>query len=267
MSGVPEQRDYAVRAVVRAASLLELLRASDGGAALNELVSRSGLAKASAFRMLRTLEGLGLVERDGRSDRYRLGVRCLELGQAYLEQADLRREALPVLERLRDEFDETVHLAVLDDLRVVYLEKLETTKAVGIMMSRVGRTAPSYCTGLGKALLAHVDGDPAEVLEQRNELRRFTPNTMCEPEALRVELQRVREVGFALDLEEHEPGVRCVATPIAGPRGEVLAAISIAGPAQRLSERALRGRLATAITAAAREIGVRMGASSAELSA
>jgi DNA-binding IclR family transcriptional regulator len=267
VSRVPEQPEYAIRAVVRAASLLELLRASDGGAALNELASRSGLAKASVFRMLRTLEGLGLVERNLRGDRYRLGVRCLELGQAYLEQADLRREALPVLERLRDEFDETVHLAVLDDLRVVYLEKLETTKAVGIMMSRVGRTAPSYCTGLGKALLAHADGDPALALAERGELRRYTSNTICEPAALRAELQRIREAGYALDLEEHEPGVRCVATTIAGRRGEILAAVSIAGPAQRLSERALRGRLAVAVRAAAREIGSRMGASATELSA
>src|SRR5919197_4093496 len=132
---------YTIRAVVRAAQLLEILRTADGGVGLQELADRSGLAKPSTFRMIRTLEQLRLVERLPGQDRYRLGVRRLEFGQAYLEQIDFRREALPVMERLRVEFNETVHLGVLDDqLRVVYLEKLDTAHAVGIMMSRVGRT-------------------------------------------------------------------------------------------------------------------------------
>jgi IclR family KDG regulon transcriptional repressor len=254
-------RDYAVRAVVRAARLLELLRASDGGSPLNELAERSGLAKASVFRMLRTLEGLGFVERPDGADKYRLGVRCLELGQAYLEQTDLRREAQPVLARLRDRFDETVHLAVLDDdYRVVYLEKLDSTHAVGIMMSRVGKTAPSYCTGLGKALLAAHDDDPVPALEERGALKRFTKNTIHRPAELRRELRRISGHGYALDLEEHEPGVRCVACAIEGPTGAGIAAVSIAGPAERLSEESLKGELATAVQQAAREIGLRLGA-------
>lgn len=258
-------RDYAVRAVVRAARLLELLRASEGGAPLNELAVRSGLAKASVFRMLRTLEGLGLVERPDGAESYRLGVRCLELGQAYLEQTDLRREARPVLERLRDRFDETVHLAVLDDeFRVVYLDKLDSTHAVGIMMSRVGKTAPSYCTGLGKALLAPRDDDPVAALELRGVLRRFTKNTIHRPAELRRELMRIAERGYALDLEEHEPGVRCVACAIEGPSGKAVAAISIAGPAQRLAEDSLRGELAAAAASGAREIGLRLGAARRE---
>ena len=253
---------YAVRAVVRAVQLLELLRtSSDGGATIQELSRRSGLAKASVFRMLRTLEGVRLVERLPGSDRYQLGVRCLEFGQAYLEQIDLRREALPVMERLREEFNETVHLAVLDDrLRVVYLEKLDSAHAVGIMMSRVGRTAPSYCTGLGKALLAAEEGDVVTRLDEWGELKRFTPNTISNPGELRAELERIRAAGYSLDLEEHEPGVRCVAAAIAGPPGAPAAALSIAGPAQRMPKELLRGRLAEAVTAAAREIAARVGA-------
>lgn len=259
---LPEAREgYVVRAVVRAARLLELLRTSDGGASLGNLSARSGLAKASVFRMLRTLEETGLVERLPEDDRYRLGVRCLELGQAYLEQTDLRREAFPELAELLREFNETVHLGVLDDeLRVVYLEKLESTHAVGIMMSRVGRTAPSFCTGLGKAMLAVLAGDPAAALEERGALRAYTPNTISEPQALRTELERVRTRGYSLDLEEHEPGVRCVGAAILGPHGEMVAGLSISGPAHRLPERLLRGRLAEAARAAAREIGRRLGA-------
>jgi IclR family KDG regulon transcriptional repressor len=252
---------YVVRAVVRAVELLELIRTSEGGSAsLQELAGRSNLAKASAFRMLRTLEETGLAERIPGSDRYRLGVRCLEFGQAYLEQTDLRRDALPVMQRLLAEFNETVHLGVLDDrLQVVYLEKLDSAHAVGIMMSRVGRTAPSYCTGIGKALLAEYDSDPVGLLLQHEELKRFTPQTRSDPKELRADLADIKKRGYSLDFEEHEAGVRCVAAAIPGSGGRTLAAISIAGPAQRMPEELMRGELAVAAMAAAREIGRRMG--------
>ena len=257
-----EQRElYTVRAVVRAARLLEALRTTDGGASLAELAAGSGMAKASVFRLLRTLEETGLVERTPDGDRYRLGLRCLELGQAYLEQTDLRREAMPVLAALRERYRETVHLAALDDgLRVVYLEKLESTHAVGIMMSRIGRTAPSFCTGLGKAMLAALPGDPVRRLEEQGVLRPYTAATISDPRALRRELTRIRKRGYSLDLEEHEPGVRCVGCAIYGPGGDVVAGLSIAGPAQRLPERLLRGPLADAAREAAAEIGRRLGA-------
>lgn len=252
---------YQVRAVVRAISVLELLRENRGGASLNELAQRSEMAKASVFRMLRTLEETGMVERVAGTDVYRLGVRCLEFGQAYLEQTDLRTEAAPEMERLRSEFDETVHLGVLDnELRVVYLEKLETNHAIGLMMSRVGRTSPSHCTGIGKALLASQAGDPVMELVEREILKPYTPNTVCEPNALRDELAETHRRGYALDLEEHEPGVRCVAAPVSGAGGKMLAAVSVSGPVYRLPEDLLQGRLAESVQAAAREVGRRLGA-------
>lgn len=249
-----------MRAVARAADVLELLRTSNGGASLNDLAGRSELAKPSLFRMIRTLEQTGLVERVPGSDAYRLGVRCLALGQAYLEQTDLRREAMPTLQRLRDEFDETVHLSTLDnEFRVVFLEKLETTHAIGMMTSRVGRTAPSHCTGSGKVLLAGLDGDPVTALETSGDLRRYTNNTIYDPDALRSELEKIREDGCSFDREEHESSVRCVACPIKGASGDVVASVSISGPAERLPERLLREDLAKGVKAAAREISSRLG--------
>ena len=252
---------YQVRAVERAVLILEMLRTANGGLSLNELAMRSELPKASVFRMLRTLESTGLVERLANQDAYRLGVRCLALGQAYLEQADLRAEALPALEKLRSEFDETVHLAVLDDeLRVVYLEKLETPHAVGLMMSRVGRTVPAFCTGIGKVLLAGLADDPVSELEDRGILRAYTPSTIHDPYALRVELESVRRCGYALDMEEHERGVRCVGSPVRDGRGETVAAISVAGPVQRLPKRLLEDTLAQATMEAASHVSRRLGA-------
>lgn len=252
---------YLVRAVERAGHVLDLIEQSERPLALNALVAQSTLTKPTLFRMLRSLEHIGLVERVPGRDEYRLGMRCAALGRAYLEQVDVRREALPVLKGLRDRFHEAVHLAVLDDqLRVVYLEKLEGKHAVGIMMSGVGRSAPSYCTGLGKALLSARGDDPVAHLASTGELVRKTATTISDPEALRGELARIRERGYSLDLEEHEPGVRCVAANVRDASGEVVAAISIAGPAQRLSESTLAGELAEAIMEAAAEISTRLGA-------
>lgn len=251
---------YHVRAVERAAQILDIL-GTVGRATLSDLARRSELPKPSVFRMVRTLESVGLVERLPGSESYRLGVRCLALGQAYLDATDLRSEARPILEQLREDFDETVHLAVLDDeLRVVYLDKLETAHAVGLMMSRIGKTVPSFCTGVGKALLAEREGDPVSLLQARGVLRPYTGDTICDPDALRIELEATRERGYALDLGEHEPGVRCIASPIRGPQEITVAALSIAGPSNRIPKRLLRGKLAEATVSAARTISRRMGA-------
>jgi DNA-binding IclR family transcriptional regulator len=258
-----ERRDatYEVQAITRAASLLGLIQAQHAGTQFTTLVTASGLPKPTVLRLIRNLERIGLVERVPRTDRYRLGLRCIELGQAYLEQVDFRREALPVMERLRDTYNETVHLAVLDEhLRVIYLDKLNGTQAIGIMKSAVGKSAPAYCTGLGKALLGARDDDPAGRLASAGELVAKTPNTIWDLDDLRVELERIRERGYALDLEEHEPGVRCVAATINDADGKVVAALSIAGPAQRLSKSRLSGELAETTMRAADEIGRRLGA-------
>ncbi|HUH07648.1 MAG TPA: IclR family transcriptional regulator [Egibacteraceae bacterium] len=252
---------YTVRAISRAAQVLGLIQHSSAPMALNQVVKLSELSKPTVFRMLRNLEDVGLVERVPGTDAYRLGLRCVALGQAYLEQADYRREALPILESLRDRYSETVHLAVLDtELRVVYVEKLEGKHAVGIMMSRVGRSAPSYCTGLGKALLSSLDDDPAARLAARGELVRKTDNTICDADQLRSELAAIRARGFSLDLEEHETGVRCVAANVQDASGAVVAAISVAGPVQRMPHKLLTGELAEATVAAARGISRRLGA-------
>lgn len=258
------QDGYRVRAVIRAADILEVLRNSKGGATLNELSSGTGIAKASVFRMVRTLEETGLVERVPGTESYRVGVKCLQLGQAYLEQTDLRQEARPVLERLRSEFGETVHLGVLDDEgRVVYIEKLETKHAVGLMMSRVGKTSPAYCTGLGKSLLAFSDEDVVSRLLERGALQRYTANTICDPEELRQRLHEIRDLGYSIDLEEHETGVRCVAAPVIDAEDKPIAALSITGPSERIPEGLLYGDLAVAVSSAAREIGARLGGQSA----
>ena len=116
---------------------------------------RSDLSTSTTFRLLSTLVRHRYVERDEQTNRYSLGLACLELARSYYLGNEVRRAALPELDKLRNETRETVHLAVLDEMEIVYIEKLEGLQPIGLMGSRVGGRSPAYCTGVGKALLAH----------------------------------------------------------------------------------------------------------------
>jgi DNA-binding IclR family transcriptional regulator len=183
-----------------------------------------------------TLQAYDYVEHNPSTLKYRLGVACLELGSVFLNETDIRVQAVPILERLRDACKETVHLARLAGSDIVYLEKLDGLLPIGMIGSQVGRRAPAYCTGLGKAILAY---RPAEEVHQfcaQSGLVRFTPNTITDLEELLRELALTKQRGYAVDDEEHELDVKCVAVPVWNHRGEVVGAVSITGPAKRIEE-------------------------------
>jgi DNA-binding IclR family transcriptional regulator len=202
---------------------------------LTELSLQLGISSSSTFRLLTTLDSHNFVEHDRSAGGYRLGLACLELSRAYQEGSDIRRVALPELENLRDTTSETVHLGILDQMDVVYIEKLQGLHAIGLMSSRVGGRSPAYCTGLGKVLLAYLDPQSVREHYAGNGLERFTENTITNLEQLTAHLTAVRAQGYAIDDTEHEPEVRCVAAPLLNPRGEAVAAISVSGPANRIS--------------------------------
>ncbi len=249
---------YSIRAVERALRLLSIL--SDGKSrTLTELSEAIGLSSSTTFRILATLESNRYVERNGRSGHYGLGLACLELAQAYHLGSDIRQEALPELERLRDETRETVHLAVLDNMEVVYIEKLSGLCAVQVMSSRVGGRLPAYCTGLGKVLLAHSDPEAIRAHFEQAGLFAYTPATIQRVDQLITHLEEVRSRGYALDRGEHEAEVRCVAAPIFDGTGKVVAAISVAGPAGRMEPLEHRTDLIEKTLRTARAISSRLG--------
>jgi DNA-binding IclR family transcriptional regulator len=160
---------------------------------------------------------------------------------------------------LRKRFKETVHLATLVDMQVVYLEKLPGLHPIVLMGSRVGSVSPAYCTGLGKAMLAFLPPDEVDRYFRAAGLRPFTPNTIVNVETLQAELEKVRQTGYALDQEEHEPQVVCVAAPILNHSKIVLAAISVSGPAQRMVSAISAGDVCERVINAARDIAARVG--------
>ena len=251
---------YNVRVLDRAFRILSVL--SDGKPrTLTELSQEVSLNSSTTFRLLATLSYHNYVERDGQSGEYRLGLACLELARAYHESNDIRRAAMPELETLRDDTTETVHLAVLDKekMEVVYLEKLHGLHAVGLMSSRVGGRSPAYCTGLGKVLLAHTNPESVRAHFEQTGLHRYSEATIQTVDELLSHLEQVRRQGYALDRGEHEPEVRCVAAPIFDISGEVVAAISVSGPAGRMEPLESKRQLIDRTRKAAHTISAKLG--------
>jgi IclR family acetate operon transcriptional repressor len=255
--GQKEER-YTVRVLDRAIRLLWVL--SDGKPrTLTELSQEAGINSSTAFRLLATLGHHKYVERADGSGEYRLGLACLELARAYHAGSDIRRAALPELEKLRDDTTETVHLAVLDKMEVIYLEKLHGLHAIGLMSSRVGGRSPAHCTGVGKVLLAHTDPECVRAYFEQTGLQLYNDATIQSVDELMRHLEKVYCQGYALDRGEHEAEVRCVAAPVFDISGKVVAAVSVSGPAGRMEPLETKQELIARTQQAARTISSRLG--------
>jgi DNA-binding IclR family transcriptional regulator len=250
-------RRYTVDAAAKALDLLSAFSFGEPRLSLAELATRTGIPRPTAFRLLTTLEQAGFVSKV--SGEYQLGIKCFVLGNVVAGTLDVRETARPHLEALRDLTGETVHLAVLDGWQVLYLERLQSPHPIGFMRSRVGAIVPAYCTGLGKTLLAFKAEDAVVDWLSTQSLKTMTPQTITQPRRLVKELRAIRERGYGLDEQEHEIGVRCIAAPIWNHAREVVGAISIAGPADRMPRPLLGSDMAGAIVAAARAISAELG--------
>lgn len=229
---------YQVQVIDRSLALLDRLAEEEGGLTLLELSERLVLHKSTVHRLLMVLERHRVVEK--RNGRYGLGLKLFELGSRAASHVRLGPRARPYLERLAVEIGETAHLCVLDDDEVFYLEKVEPTRSIRVPTS-VGRRNPAHCTAVGKAMLAFLPPRRLEALVRRRGLRAFTRNTRTNLRDLRRDLALVRERGYAVDSEEIEEGLVCIGAPVRDHTGEVVAALSIAGPAFRLTRRKVPG--------------------------
>jgi len=250
--------NYQVRSVQRALTLLRTFLAHDGELSAAELSKETGLDPSTVFRLLATLEAQGFVEINHATAKCRPGVILLELGSRFLKNNDVRSRSIGYLERLRDEFGETVHLTILDGNEVVYLEKLAGLHPIGFMSSRVGNRSPAHCTGVGKALLAYLSDEQLAQRYPDGRLKRYTEQTITDFEELRAELARVRKRGYAVDLEEHELGVKCVAAPTFDHK-EIAAAVSVSGPVDRMDDHIVSENLISTLMEVAAHISEQMG--------
>lgn len=244
-----------VQSVARAVAILELL-ADEGELGVTELGRRLGVHKATASRLVATLAERGLVERSPSNDKHRLGFGLIHLAGAAMAGLDLVRQARPILEDLAERTSETVNLAVLDRDQVLHLDQIAGTRSV-VSVSWVGRRTPYHCTSNGKVLLAFIgDAERERLLSLPLEPR--TRNTIIDRDLLRAQLLEVMTRGYAQTVEELEEGLNAVAAPIRRADSEVIAAVSVAGPAFRLRPVELP-RIARITMDAAGAISRRMG--------
>lgn len=225
----------AVRSLERAFDLLEHLADAGGEMALSELTEVSGLPMPTIYRLMRTLVNQGYVRQEP-PKRYALGPRLVRLGEGASRL--LGTWARPVLARLVDEVGETANMAVLEGDEAVYVAQVPSRHSMR-MFTEVGRRVQPHCTGVGKALLSQLPDERVKEILARTGMEPHTPNTLTSPEALLAELAQVREQGYAVDDEEQELGVRCVAVPLRG--APALTAISVSGPSGRMTREAVPG--------------------------
>ena len=226
---------YRVHVLDRALSILRLLCERPGDRSLAEVCAGLKLHKSTGHRLLTVLEQNRFVEKSPSTGRYRLGLRLFELGSKAIASLDLREQSRPHLNTVLHETEETVHFCLFDQGEVLYIEKMEPQRSVR-MSSSIGRRAPAYCTAVGKAILSELPGAEVDAIVIRWGLRQMTKNTITTPEALAAELKIIRERGFAIDDEENEEGVRCVGAAVRDYLGRPVAAISVSGPAFRISK-------------------------------
>ncbi len=219
----------------RALRILRCFRAEQPELGITEIARELRLPKSTVHRLLATLEAEGFAHRLSGS-RYVLGWRAFGLGAAVLAWSAIRQPTLRRLEALVAATGETAHLGVLDEGQVLYVEKVEIDRPLR-MPSAVGRRLPLHCTALGKVLAAGLEDAVLKRIIERVGLPAFTPNTITDLAMLQRELEKVRTAGFALDNEEIEEGLMCVAAPVVDERGTTCAAISISGPVSRVRGR------------------------------
>lgn len=226
-----------VQSVERALVLLDALAEHNNGLTLTELSELVNLHASTAYRLLATMLKHGYVRQDSRSKAYRLGFRLLRVGQAANEQLDLRDEVIVDLEALAQDVQELANLVIPNGNQATYIAQVNGREGrSGVQMfTQLGANVPLCCTAVGKCILAYLPEDERAQILKEEDFQKFTPHTITSVQELQDELAQARCNGWAIDDEERELGVRCVASPVWDGTAKVIAAVGISGPTGRVT--------------------------------
>jgi len=251
------ERKYIVPAVERAIHILQLLAQESDGLTISQIAKRLPISKSTVFTTLTTLKQYRMVDQVEDTGRYQLGMGLFILGSTVVETLNIRATAYPILKRLANDMGMTTHLGICDEGEIIYIEKLEGQGPIKIS-SAIGRRMGIHCTALGKAILSQLPEAEVQAILAKKGLSRRTPNTKTTLEELQADLVRTHERGYALDDEENELGIRCLAAPIKNYRREVICAISSSGTHDKVSLDRV-DELAKQVKKAADEISATLG--------
>lgn len=261
-NGNGERATYQIRALDRGLDILEAFTLGDPELSIGQIAARTSLPKPTIVRLLSVLADRSYVERVPDSERYRLGVRTLEVGSVFQLTTSVEAEAQPIMRKLADRTGQTANLGILDRYDVVHIAVVAPDRPVRFWAS-VGKREAAYVSGIGKVLLSGLDPERMETyLDQP--FPALTENTITSRDGLLAEFASIRERGYAIDDEESNLGVRCVAAPITNGRGRLAAAVSISGSRAEFERDRLDDYIAE-VTAAAADISIRLGGAPAAL--
>ncbi|MBV2358342.1 IclR family transcriptional regulator [Thalassococcus sp. CAU 1522] len=245
-----------IKALDRAMEVLERL-SELGGTTLSDLAEDTGQSAATLYRVLFTLEARGIVDFDPAGQTWHIGPRAFLIGARFLRRTSLVERARPILRQLMRDTGETANLGIARDGQVLFVSQVECHNAIRAFFPP-GTLSPMHASGIGKALLAHVPSADCAAIVARHGLERFTKHTLVNDATLSADLSRIRDRGYAIDDEEKNLGMRCIAAAIFDHNGEAVAGLSVSGPAARLPDQALP-EIGARVAAAARELTQNLG--------
>ena len=249
---------YSIETLERGLSVLSLFSNDTAELTLTEISRSADINMTTSLRIASTLEGAGYLRRDPETKRYRPSLKVLQLGFSTLRSMDIRQSARPYLERLSKETGETVSLAVLDGLEIVYVDRIRNRQIVGVVLG-MGSRLPAHCTSMGKAMLAYLPEDQLKTRLNGAILAACTGNTIVEIDSLAADLAKVRRRGYAINNQELAVGLRAVAAPIWGEHGQVVAAINISGSTETISRSRLKQEFVPLLSTTSAEISQSLG--------
>lgn len=224
-----------VQSAERIFQVMEVL-ADNGEMGLMELSAMLGLHKSTVHRLLMSLIYMGYAKQDETTQKYMLSYKVVNMASKVLDRTDVLQVAKPYMERLSDLSGETVHLVQREENNILYIYKIEAKVGTIRMVSHVGMVHPMYCSGVGKAIMATLPEEEIQKIWNESIIEKKTDKTITDYARMQEVLSEVRENGYALDDEENEKGVRCIAACLYGHQKEVKYAFSISGPTSRMTK-------------------------------
>ncbi len=253
-----EKNSYTIQSVTHALNLLEAFKEDKYELGVTDLSKRLNLHKNNVFRLLATLETRGYIEQNKATENYRLGVKSLELGQTFIKQLGLVRQAKPFLKEIVNQCNEMAYVGIFRQNSAVYLDVEEANQTVKVA-NRVGWSLPIHCTAIGKAQIMFASEEELEKLGILDNMERFTPNTIVDKGEFIKHLKEVAKQGYSLDNEEYDLGVRCVGVPLRDYTGRIVGGISVSGPSFRMTDEVLRKKIIPVVKEAGEKVSKRLG--------
>lgn len=225
--------NYILQTLANAIDVINVFETESEPLTIADLVKRTNMNRTNLYRILYTLRTKGLIEMDADTGKYRLGIRIVQLSSLVLQRLSIRQIARPHLQRFNETVNETTHLVVINDKKVIFIDKLEIQQTI-LMGSYIGWVAPLYCTASGKLLLSYREKEFIQDYLKAETFNDYTLKTLSDAGSLLKDLERIKLYGYAIDDEEMVEGLTCFAAPIFATNEKVLATVSVSGPTSRM---------------------------------